>query len=564
MMKKLVYLAVFALTLGVCSMAKAVQLVDVPDGHWAEDAVQRLVDDGLIVGYPDGTFRGSSPMTRYEYAMVVSRMMDWIDENYCSPANGKCKSTVAGGDGVSEEQLAEIRSLIDKLAAEFKDELAALKKQVDQNTADIAKTNTRIDNLPLANVEIDGSIRQRLDSPNTDLDNARLGFLLNAVHGLTAPTSLNAGYEMYPIVTFKDADKENNTDWNITLSRIISNQAVTSGVTDATGVAGGAAGGSELSIREAWASIDFSEGVQELDLLKVTSGYQPLTYGYYGALVDNRGLDSTLGVRLDVGKDIVSISGFGGMASMTGNTGSGLGTSTKDPYAAVRVALDLKPVKLGFNYLANGWLKEKGWGVDLEADLLQNTPFLNKVRGEYLTMTDTTTGASPAAAADDASYIVGLDVYTTKKVGVTVSYADIPAIPAFTGVDIAPHTEYDTTCPAAMGLDVNPGSCFNREDSNVIFPAGFKGLGVEASYIVLGDVELAAMAVMGDFAGGSYPAGWATAPGADPAGTSYPGFGKVSVKKPINKNADVKVEYMQQGNDPILFNRVRGELLINF
>jgi hypothetical protein len=562
-MKKLIYLAVFTLAMGACSMAKAVQLVDVPEGHWAADAVQLLVDEGLIVGYPDGTFRGEKPMTRYEYAMVVQRMVDFVEANYCNEKKGECKgTTVAGTD------MAEVKALLDKLSAEFKDELAALKKQVDKNTEDIIITNKRIDNLPLANVEIDGWVRQRVDVVNSDLDAARLGYLMNVVHGVGAGGALNldAGYEFDAGIMFKDAVKDNKTDWQVTLSRTLNNQAFSSSSSPA------GAGVSELTIQDAWVSIDFSEDIRELDLMKITSGYQPVTFGYYGALVDTRGVDSMAGMRMDIGKDIVELNMFAGLAGVNGagaTNPAGLGSDANDPYAAVRLGLDLAPVKIGVNFLASGLVKEKGWGVDVEADLLKNSPFLKKLRGEYFTITDDVTGASTGGATnftnnDDSSFIVGLDVYGTKKVGVTVSYADIPAIPAFTGVDVNPYAEYDTVCPTSLGLDVNPTSCYNRDDTNVIFPAGFKGVGVEASYIVFGDVKLAATGVFGDFAGGAYPATWGGLGAVDPEGRAYPGYGTFSVTKPINKVSDFKVEYMQQGADPIIFNRVRGELLINF
>ena len=44
---------------------------DVPDGHWADDAVSTLKGNGYIQGYPDGTFKGERPMTRYEYAKML-------------------------------------------------------------------------------------------------------------------------------------------------------------------------------------------------------------------------------------------------------------------------------------------------------------------------------------------------------------------------------------------------------------------------------------------------------------------------------------------------------------
>jgi polyhydroxyalkanoate synthesis regulator phasin len=48
---------------------------DVPKGHWAQEAVEYLVSRGYIVGYPDGTFRGDSPVTRYQLALVLYRLL---------------------------------------------------------------------------------------------------------------------------------------------------------------------------------------------------------------------------------------------------------------------------------------------------------------------------------------------------------------------------------------------------------------------------------------------------------------------------------------------------------
>ncbi|MFC1559991.1 S-layer homology domain-containing protein [Candidatus Margulisiibacteriota bacterium] len=47
---------------------------DVPADHWAYDAVNELVAEGLTQGYPDGTFRGRNYITRYETAVFLSKM----------------------------------------------------------------------------------------------------------------------------------------------------------------------------------------------------------------------------------------------------------------------------------------------------------------------------------------------------------------------------------------------------------------------------------------------------------------------------------------------------------
>ena len=84
---------------------------DVPLDHWSYAAVAQLAADGVIEGYGDGTYRGEQEITRYEMAQMVARAM----------AKG-------GGD----------KALIDKLAAEYADELhslgirvSALEKKVD-------------------------------------------------------------------------------------------------------------------------------------------------------------------------------------------------------------------------------------------------------------------------------------------------------------------------------------------------------------------------------------------------------------------------------------------------
>ncbi|MDU5530450.1 ESPR-type extended signal peptide-containing protein [Negativicoccus succinicivorans] len=48
---------------------------DIEKNHWAYEAVEELAKQGLLEGYPDGTFSGDRMMTRYEFAQVVYRAM---------------------------------------------------------------------------------------------------------------------------------------------------------------------------------------------------------------------------------------------------------------------------------------------------------------------------------------------------------------------------------------------------------------------------------------------------------------------------------------------------------
>ena len=105
--------AIFASTVAT-SFAASNPFSDVPQGHWAYDAVSQLAQDGVIEGYGDTTFQGDKNISRYEMAQMVAKAM--------------AKKSVPTQD----------KTLIDKLAAEFGDELknlgvrvAALEKHAD-------------------------------------------------------------------------------------------------------------------------------------------------------------------------------------------------------------------------------------------------------------------------------------------------------------------------------------------------------------------------------------------------------------------------------------------------
>ena len=137
MKKSLVSALTTALVVGAASttFAAANPFEDVAADHWAYDAVAQLAADGVIEGYGDGTYRGDQEITRYEMAQMVARAM--------------AKSGVSAAD----------KAMIDKLAAEFADELnalgvrvAALEKKVDNvkwnGTVRYRYINTRKENDP--------------------------------------------------------------------------------------------------------------------------------------------------------------------------------------------------------------------------------------------------------------------------------------------------------------------------------------------------------------------------------------------------------------------------------
>ena len=129
-MKKTLFLAM-TIAMGITASAYAANpFSDVPAGHWAYDAVNKLAAEGVVEGYPDGTYGGDRLMTRYEMAQIVAKAM----------ANG---------------------ANVDKLAAEFAGELDSLGVRV----ANLEKKSD--------NVRITGQIRYEYGDRNGDMQKTK-------------------------------------------------------------------------------------------------------------------------------------------------------------------------------------------------------------------------------------------------------------------------------------------------------------------------------------------------------------------------------------------------------
>ena len=64
--------------------SKTAEFPDVPRNHWAYQYIIQLAGNGILVGYPDGTFKGDATMTRYEFATMLYRALQNgapIDDN---------------------------------------------------------------------------------------------------------------------------------------------------------------------------------------------------------------------------------------------------------------------------------------------------------------------------------------------------------------------------------------------------------------------------------------------------------------------------------------------------
>lgn len=100
---------------------------DVPKGHWAYSALEVLSKDGVLEGYPDGSFKGDEPMTRYEMAKIIANAY-----------KGGSFADDALIDGVRQELSGELKTL------------KKVEKQVKKNTAAINKMQSFVDKLELS------------------------------------------------------------------------------------------------------------------------------------------------------------------------------------------------------------------------------------------------------------------------------------------------------------------------------------------------------------------------------------------------------------------------------
>ncbi len=130
---------------------------DVPAGHWAKDAVDVIVQKGLIQGFPDGTFRGNENLTRYQAALIFYRLLQSGTLSSGSVSSTDM-TTIANGIQEVSTELASVSSRVsdlEKLTADQQARITALETQAATLNSSAASTDTtaltaRIDALETA------------------------------------------------------------------------------------------------------------------------------------------------------------------------------------------------------------------------------------------------------------------------------------------------------------------------------------------------------------------------------------------------------------------------------
>lgn len=109
----------FAVTVGLvlgaaaaAPFAHAAPLSDVPVGHWAAQSVHRLAAKKIITGGQGGKFRGDKPVTRYELAVTLDRLVRYMEAGRKPLSTGSVKPSAvnlpASADAFTQRALARL------------------------------------------------------------------------------------------------------------------------------------------------------------------------------------------------------------------------------------------------------------------------------------------------------------------------------------------------------------------------------------------------------------------------------------------------------------------------
>lgn len=75
---------IVALAFGI-KPGQGATFTDLPAKHWATEYISSLVDQGIIQGYPDGTFRPNNKITRAEALTMLARALDLLNSDQTTP-----------------------------------------------------------------------------------------------------------------------------------------------------------------------------------------------------------------------------------------------------------------------------------------------------------------------------------------------------------------------------------------------------------------------------------------------------------------------------------------------
>lgn len=178
------------------TVSAANPFADVDTSSWAYQAVSQLSDQGVVDGYPDGTFKGDKNVSRYELAQIIARLM-------------------AKEDSLNDSQ----KAMVQKLSAEYADDLQNLGvrvKELEKKTGNLSTiTELRVQDIPrYDNVYKDSksshdelSLRVRINTMANVNDRSTVYSQLETTMGMNGSTPFNPNRQDWSSRESSDSDK---------------------------------------------------------------------------------------------------------------------------------------------------------------------------------------------------------------------------------------------------------------------------------------------------------------------------------------------------------------------
>lgn len=157
--------------------------VDVPEEHWAYDAVEKLAAAGFLEGDPGLLFEGKRTLTRYEFAQLTWRIWERLEGRLAQLESRPAGAAVAPGaasqaliEGLTSTQQGEVAAALQSLVMEFRPELEAngvavrrLQTSMDGVVKQLAKLAAAQNTLAEAQATQQTSMEARLAQIEQDL-----------------------------------------------------------------------------------------------------------------------------------------------------------------------------------------------------------------------------------------------------------------------------------------------------------------------------------------------------------------------------------------------------------
>jgi|CXWL01.1.fsa_nt_gi hypothetical protein len=121
---------------------------DTPENHWAYEALAKMKNAGLLVGYPDGYFRGGRPASRYEMAVALHALWQHL-KGMMDGYETRIKTL----ENQPEQDLSSIKKMLEDMRAEMAgmkawgDDIANLKKMASTFEKELASMGVDIEAL---------------------------------------------------------------------------------------------------------------------------------------------------------------------------------------------------------------------------------------------------------------------------------------------------------------------------------------------------------------------------------------------------------------------------------